>query len=218
MKKNIIIVLILFLSFFTVNVDAAEVEITEENAYLLQDLLFETRPYFSENKDKYPYFLIFKTNVNDFMHLTVSSEKFYRNSSNLIVFSGMHSSFYFQDKVLHDTGMDTVYAKKILFSNVDILNQDGTVFFEKNYPVEVEPTPTPTPTPTASPIPDNPDTSELEKCDSFICDITDSILVGFNLEEFPFVRTVIYYLLCLVVLFACLSPFIILFKLVRWFK
>ena len=112
------------------------------------------------------------------------------------------------------------FISNLVYTTYDIYTDKNKtdIYLKKNYPKkeEVEPTPTTSPEPTTSPIPtDTPeiDTSELEKCDSFVCDITDIILDGVDNDRFPFIKTIFHYLLILVFVFTIISPFLV----IKWF-
>jgi len=212
MKKNIIIAFILFLSFFTiVNVDAAEVEITKENSYLLRDLIFEQYPTIST--EEYPYFVTYEKTNKTGIWIMISSEGFEKYTTGVLNSLRNYKSYYFLDNILKPYNTSQVMYSNLYFSNIDILSEDGSILFQKNYPIEVEPTPTPT----SSPVPDNPDTSELEKCDSIVCDITDTLLSDFNLKEFPFLEIIARFLIILLIDFSILSPLLIINRLLgRW--
>jgi len=107
-------------------------------------------------------------------------------------------------------------SSKIYISSVPIYSDENktSVLFSPNYfPMGIEPEPSPSPEPTDTP---EVDVSELEKCDSFVCDISDTILDDFDDDKFPFVKTIIKFLLLLLLIFIIISPFWLIYKLARW--
>lgn len=164
-------------------------------------------------------YLFYKSNNNYVVMRTISN-----NTRHFIRFDLEGNFSYKTSNVVNiSDGSNITSISNLVYTTFDIYTDENKtdIYFAKNYPKqeEVEPTPTTSPEPTTSPIPtDTPeiDTSELEKCDSFVCDISDSILSGFDDERFPFVKIIANFLLLLLMIFLFISPLWLLYKLWRW--
>lgn len=153
--KKLLLLLVLLIPFaFTLNVYAEE--ITTENSYLLFDMIEDS--YFTNNGiDKNNcYFFTMERGATG-IYVIISPSSFTRTSnyinfndsvtSVMFFYKFSDSSFDFYSNSFKRTNFNTIF-----YSNSDILDTDGTVYFEKNYPIEGEVTPTPSPSPTPTPI------------------------------------------------------------------
>ena len=236
MKKLLFLLIIVVSLFSFTNVSAEELDYDTLVLNMIEHVSSQESSYdFSD----YPFFIkrntsgtilsmYFPKYENNFLGMIYKDSLYYFNYSTSSNYYISYTYTISTSKYSRSSGQHTSNLALVLNSTYDILlctsidvYTDETktdIYFAKNYPKqeEVEPTPTTSPEPTTSPTPtDSPeiDTSELEKCDSFVCDITDSILDGVDNDRFPFIKTIFHYLLILVFVFTVISPFLI----IKWF-